>query len=43
VRDFYRAIVEWKRPEVNPQDALDDLFLVNAAFRLSRKRKTRSV
>jgi predicted dehydrogenase len=39
-RDFYHAIVEGKRPDVTPQDALDDLLLVDAAFRSFREGKT---
>jgi predicted dehydrogenase len=35
-RDFYRAIVEGKELDVTPQDGLDDLLLVSAAFRPKR-------
>jgi predicted dehydrogenase len=39
-RDFYRAIVEGKRLDVNPQDALNDLLVVDATFRSFREGKT---
>ena len=42
-RDFYRAIVEGKRPDVTPQDALNDLLLVDAAFRSFREGKAISL
>jgi predicted dehydrogenase len=42
-RDFYRAIVEGKRLDVQPHDALDDLLVVDAGFRSFREGKTVSL